>query len=72
MLDKDFDEDYLNWVHQSGLPPLTRTQWKFAQWLLEEENVKIISQIGGLDDIFISVRQYVKTHEYANLKKKNV
>ena len=72
MPDRDFNEDYLEWVHQAGLPPLTRTQWQFALWLLEEENVKIISQIGNLNDIFTSVRQYVKSPEYTNLKKKNV
>jgi len=54
------NSDYIEWVKQANLPPLTNTQYKFAQWLLQEENRKVISQIGNLDDIFISVRSWVK------------
>lgn len=55
-----FSQDYLEWVKQANLPPLTNTQHKFAEWLLQEDNRKVISQIGGLDEIFISVREWVK------------
>ncbi len=55
-----FSQDYLEWVKQANLPPLTNTQHKFAEWLLQEDNRKVISQIGGLDEIFISVRKWVK------------
>ncbi len=53
-------KDYLDWVHQANLQPLTNTQAKFAEWLLLNKNVKIISQIGDLDKIFTSVRNWVK------------
>jgi hypothetical protein len=55
-----FSQDYLEWVKQANLHPLTNTQHKFAEWLLQEDNRKVISQIGGLDEIFISVRKWVK------------
>jgi hypothetical protein len=55
-----FSQDYLEWVKQANLPPLTNTQHKFAEWLLQEDNRKVISQIGGFDEIFISVRKWVK------------
>lgn len=55
-----FSQDYLEWVRQANLPPLTNTQHKFAELLLLEENAKVISQIGDLDTIFSSVRRYVK------------
>jgi hypothetical protein len=55
-----FSQDYLEWVKQANLPPLTNTQHKFAEWLLLEENAKVISQIGDLDTIFSSVRRWVK------------
>jgi len=55
-----FSQDYLEWVKQANLHSLTNTQHKFAEWLLQEDNRKVISQIGGLDEIFISVRKWVK------------
>ena len=53
-------EKYKNWVKQSNLPPLTNTQHRFAEWLLQKENEIIISQIGDLDKIFLSVRKWLK------------
>lgn len=55
-----FSQDYLEWVKQANLPPLTKTQHEFAEWLLLEDNAKVIAQIGDLDTIFISVRRYIK------------
>lgn len=55
-----FSEAYLELVKQANLPPLTNTQHKFAEWLLLEENAKVISQIGDLDTIFSSVRRWLK------------
>lgn len=62
-----YSEEYIKWVQQAKLPPLTNTQHRFAEWLLEEErtgvktdNRKTISQIGDLEKIFISVRRYIK------------
>lgn len=55
-----FSEAYLKWVKQANLPPLTNTQHRFAEWLLQEDNAKVISQIGDLDTIFLSVRRFVK------------
>jgi len=55
-----FTEKYKKWVEQANLEPLTNTQQKFAEWLLLEENSKQISQIGNLDIIFKSIRQFLK------------
>ena len=55
-----FSEKYKRWVKQANLEPLTNTQQKFAEWLLLEENSKQISQIGNLDIIFKSIRQFLK------------
>lgn len=52
--------DYLDWVRQAKLPPLTGTQAEFAEWLLKEDNAKVISQIGDLGVVFESVRWYLK------------
>ena len=57
-----FSQDYLEWVKQANLPPLTNTQHRFAEWLLLEDNVKIISQIGELDIVFASVRKWLKNN----------
>ena len=54
-----FSEKYKEWVKQAELEPLTNTQQKFAEWLLLEENSKQIIQIGNLDIIFKSIRQYL-------------
>lgn len=55
-----FSEKYKQWVKQANIEPLTNTQQKFAEWLLLEENSKQISQIGNLDIIFKSIRQFLK------------
>lgn len=55
-----YSENYENWVRQANLKPLTNTQHEFAEWLLIEENAKMISQIGDLNPIFISIRKWLK------------
>jgi hypothetical protein len=55
-----FSEEYKKWVGQSGMKNLTNTQHRFAEWLLQDDIAKVIAQIGDLDAIFISVRQYIK------------
>ena len=52
--------EFLKFIENAKLPPLTNTQHRFAEWLLLEENRKIIGQLGNLDDIFVAVRKYVK------------
>jgi len=56
----DLTDDYMSWVQQSNLPPLTNTQHTFAKWLLMEDSQKQIDKIGNLDVIFSSVRDWVK------------
>lgn len=53
-----FSAEYLEWVKQAELPPLTNTQHYFAEWLLK--NKDIISQIGDLEIIFTKVRKWLK------------
>lgn len=55
-----FSEEYKKWLQQSEIKNLTNTQHRFAEWLLQEDISKAITQIGDLDAIFISVRQYLK------------
>jgi len=55
-----FSNDYLKWVKQANLPPLTNTQHKFAEWLFSCDISKRISQIGDMESIFISVRKWLK------------
>jgi hypothetical protein len=55
-----FSKQYLEWVGQSKLPPLTNNQHRFAELLLKEENAKIIGQIGSFDEIFASIRNWIK------------
>lgn len=53
-------EEYLKWVKQANLPPLTNTEARFAEWLLLKENSDKFGIIGDLDKIFTSVRRYIK------------
>ena len=63
-------KEYLEWINSERIEgkrvgdenffPLTNTQHRFAEWLLEHDNAKMIMQIGSLKDIFISVREHLK------------
>ena len=55
-----YSPKYLEWVEQAGLPPLTNTQHRFAEWLLLEDNAKFVGQVGDLNEIFISIRSFIK------------
>lgn len=61
-------EDYIKWVHQSGLPPLTGTQHEFAEWLLQPEQAKVLRHVGDLNPIFESVRRFVKVNKLTHEK----
>jgi len=54
-------EQYLEWVQQANIPPITSLQHRFAEWLLQPENLNVISQLGELDKVFNSVRKYIKS-----------
>lgn len=56
-------KDYLEWVNQSGLPPLTNTEHHFANWLIDSQDE--IGKIGDLETIFSSVRKWVKSKNKA-------
>ena len=62
VLDKEipFSNDYKEWVKQSELILLTNTQHKFAEWLLSDNNRDMMSQVGSLSKVFISVRKYLR------------
>jgi len=53
-------EEYLKWVKQANLEPLTGNQYDFAEWLLKPENSKEIIRIGDMETIFKSIRNYLK------------
>lgn len=59
-----YSEEYLKWVQQAKLPALTNTQHRFAEWLLQEDNAKVLSQVGNLESIFESIRHYVRDGKY--------
>lgn len=53
-----FSAEYLDFIKQAELPPLTNTQHYFAEWLIK--NAEIITQIGDLEIIFVKVRRWLK------------
>ena len=53
-------KNYQSWVIMAELPPLTRTQYKFAEWLLHPEQIEHLSQIGNLEIIFLSIYKWTK------------
>jgi hypothetical protein len=55
-----FSEEYLEWVKQCNLLPLTNTQHEFAEFLLLKENRKMMSSFADLDSIFCAIRKYLK------------
>lgn len=50
-----FSKEYLNWVKQAHLEPLTNNQVRIAEWLLES---KQMDTVGEFSDIFKSVKKY--------------
>ena len=59
-------ENYQKWVaymkqNKCEIPPMTRNQVKFAEWLLLGENREYLSQIGNMSIIFESIRKYTKS-----------
>jgi hypothetical protein len=56
----NFSNEYLKWVKESKLENLTNTQHRFAEWLLQDQNVNVIGQIGDLDTIFTDVRRFIR------------
>ena len=58
-----FSEQYLKWVKETNQSSLTNGQHEFAEWLLKSENYKMVSRIGGMTEIFISVRKFLKNQK---------
>jgi len=58
-----FSEEYLNWVKKENIKDLTRNQSKMAEFLLSEEGVKHLKMIGSFDNVFSSVRKYVRENQ---------
>lgn len=65
-----FSKEYKKWVQANGISGLTNTQHEFAEWLLKPENAKMISRIGDLDSVFLSIRKYLKSKNYVKAKEK--
>lgn len=55
-----FSPEYLEFVKKTGVKDLTNNQAAFAEWALKEENAKMISAIGGMEKMFVTVRKYLK------------
>ena len=58
------EEEYKKWLNDSktrkDIPPMTNTQSRFAKFLFEEESANHLQKIGHLDDIYLSIRKYLK------------
>jgi len=59
----EFSIRYLDYVDKVKPDPLTNTQHRFAEWLLTDEAVAMLSSIGDLNSIFTSVRRYIKANK---------
>ena len=63
-MEKYNKELYQKWVNDSAtrkkIPPMTNTQSRFAKFLFEEASAKHLSSIGHLDDVYLSIRRFLK------------
>lgn len=50
--------EYLKWVRQANLPPLTNSQARMAEFLLSDPEV--VGKVGDLETIFKSIQKYLK------------
>ena len=53
-----YTEEYLKWVKETQQKDLTGNQAMFAQWLLD--NKSIVNTMGNMEDVFLSIRNYLK------------
>lgn len=56
-------EKWIKWTKENeyrNIPPMTRTQVEFAEWLLAPENFQHIDKIGDVSKIFESIYSYSK------------
>jgi hypothetical protein len=53
-----YSSEFLTFIKQAELPPLTNTQHYFAEWLIR--NKDMIMQIGDLEIIFRKIRKWLK------------
>lgn len=59
----DIPCSYEDWQKSQNISELTNTQYRFAQWLFQPENVARLEVIGDIDSIFKSIRKYVKSKQ---------
>ena len=57
-------ELYAEWLKdpktRKNILPMTNTQSRFAKFLFEEASTKHLSSIGHLDDVYLSIRKFLK------------
>lgn len=56
----EYSEDFLLWVAATGAKNLTSSQHVFVEWCFKHKET--LSQIGGIEELFNSVRQYLKSN----------
>jgi len=61
---KPLSEKYLKWIKDTNQKSLTNTQSKFAEWLLEEDQIKKLMQMGDLNIVFTSIRDWLKKGKF--------
>ena len=57
-----------SFVKEKHKKPLTRTEYNFLTFLLKEESLEQILQIGGLNNLFCNFRNYLKENKDGIIK----
>ena len=61
--DNDYNKvEYEKWLKDPNtkIPPMTNTQCNFAKFLFKRSSIEHLEKIGNLDDIYLSIRRYIK------------
>ena len=61
--DNDYNKvEYEKWLKDPNTKifPMTNTQCNFAKFLFKESSENHLEKIGNLDDIYLSIRRYIK------------
>ena len=63
--ESDVYDEWFKWMQENNsLPPMTNGKRSFVEKLLNDnEMVEILSEIGGLDDVFKWVCTYIKRRD---------
>ena len=62
MSNKTAETEYEKWLNDPNtkIPPMTNTQCNFAKFLFKENSINHLEKIGDLNDIYLSIRRFLK------------